>query len=95
MANNADTLQRAYDNYCRIWLMVTEIVATGATQTQIDALTSTAEGNGVVLPKPTYSAGGVNYDWTGYQAQLGEIMTALRRQIIFAGGPFEVRSTAR
>lgn len=92
MANPADTLQRAYDNYARIWLMVTEIVATGSTQAQIDALTSTAEGTGVVLPKPTYSAAGVNYDWTGYQAQLGKIMTDLRTQIINLSGPFDVRS---
>lgn len=95
MANPADTLQRVYDNYARIWLKVTEIIATGATQTQIDALTAEAEGSGIVTPKPTYSLDGESYDWCGYQQALEKIMEGVRRQMIFAGGPFEVRSVAR
>lgn len=95
MANNGDTLQRAYDNYCRIFLQVSEIIATGATQAQIDSLTSTAEGTGVPRPKITYSEDGASYAWTEYQAQLGAIMTSLREQIILAEGPFAVISQGR
>lgn len=95
MANPADTLQRAYDNYARIWLMCTEMIAGNATQQQIDTLLSTAEGAGIPRPKLTHSIDGENYDWTGYQQALGEIMTKLRQQMIFAAGPFDVRSTVR
>jgi hypothetical protein len=95
MANNIDTLTRTFDNYCRCWLMCTEIVGNGATQAQIDALLSTAEGAGVVMPKMNYKAGDQNYDWTGYQAQLGKIMGDLRTMIIRLQGPFQVNSIAR
>lgn len=94
MANPADTLQRVYDNYARIWLMLTEVIAS-PTQANIDKLLSTAEGTGVMQPKPTTSVDGESYDWLGYQAQLGEIMANVRRQMVFAAGPFEVRSRAR
>lgn len=94
MANPADTLQRVYDNYARIWLMVTETIA-NPTQANIDALTSAAEGAGVVRPKPTYSLDSESYDWTGYQAQIGKIMADVRTQMIRAAGPFEVRSQVR
>lgn len=93
MANPADTLQRVYDNYARIWLLVTEVIA-NPTQANIDTLTSTAEGLGVVRPKPTYSLDGESYNWGEYQQQLGEIMANVRKQMVFAGGPFEVRSRA-
>lgn len=96
MANPADTLQRVYDNYSRIWLMVTEIIASPQpTQAAIDLLTSTAEGLGVLAPKPTYSLDGENWDWTGYQQALGRVMADVRTQMVRAAGPFEVRSRAR
>lgn len=96
MANPADTLQRVYDNYARIWLMLTEIIANpNANQAAIDTLTSEAENLGVVRPKIDYSLDGETYNWTAYQAQLENIMAGVRRQMIFANGPFEVRSVAR
>ena len=91
MANPADTLQRALDNYARIFLLVTEVVA-NPTQAAIDALLSAAEGAGVVRPKVTVGIDGRSYDWAGYQAQLGKIMSDLRTQIIFFQGPAEIRS---
>lgn len=97
MANNVDTLQRAYDNYCRIWLLVTEIVAGGGapTQAQVDALTSATEGTGAIRPKITVTEDGATYNWTEYQQALNEIMTGVRQQMVYAGGPFEVRSRGR
>ncbi len=91
MANLADTLQRTLDNYGRLWLLTTEVIA-NPTQQNIDTLQSTAEGLGVVTPKPTYSLDGENYDWAGYQEKLDSIMQGCRRQLIFAQGPVEVRS---
>ncbi len=93
MANNADTLQRVYDNYCRVWLMCVEIIA-NPTQAAIDKLTSTAEGTGVVRPKITYSEDGANYDWLAYQQALGAIMDSVRTQMIRAAGPYEIQSRA-
>lgn len=95
MANNADTLQRAYDNYCRIQLMLTEAISGTATQQQIDTLLSTAEGLGIPRAKITYSLDGETYNWTEFQTQLGTIMANLRKQMIFSAGPFEIRSRAR
>jgi hypothetical protein len=99
--NQADTLQRVYDNYCRILLMLTEVIAGQATQQTIDALTTAVEGQGIVRPKLTSSVDGESYDWTGYQqALLGPdgksgMMAAIRQQIIFLQGPFFVNSRAR
>lgn len=93
MANNADMLQRVYDNYCRIWLMLTEAIGGNATQAQIDTLLSTAEGLGIPRPKITYSLDGESYNWTEFQQALGDIMKTVREQMVYAGGPFEVRST--
>ena len=95
MANAADTLQRAYDNYARLWLMCTEIIASGSSQTAIDALTSAAEGSGIPAPKINSSVDGDSYDWVGYQSMLGKIMTDLRQQMIMAAGPFAVVTRAR
>ncbi len=92
MANPADTLARVYDNYARIWLMCTELLAAPVTQAAADALTSTAEGLGVLAPKPTYSLDGETVDWLGYQQALGKIMADVRTQMVRAAGPFEVRS---
>ena len=91
MASLADTLQRTLDNYGRIWLLLTEVVA-NPTQANIDTLVGTAEGLGVVTPKPTYSLDGESYDWAGYQEKLDGIMQGVRRQLIFALGPAEIRS---
>lgn len=91
MANNADTLQRVYDNYCRIFVMVTEVIA-NPTQANIDLLTSAAEGASVIQPKINYSLDGETYDWLGYQQALGEIMANVRKQMVFAAGPFWVQS---
>lgn len=91
MAHNSDTLQRTYDNYCRIWQMCTELIA-APTQANIDRLVSTAESVGVVRPKITYSLDGETFNWTEYQQQLYEIMAGVRRQMVFADGPFERRS---
>jgi 1,2-phenylacetyl-CoA epoxidase catalytic subunit len=96
MANPADTLQRVYDNYSRIWLMLTEIIANpNANQQAIDTLTATAQGLGVVRPKIDYSLDGESYNWTAYQAQLENIMAGVRRQMVFANGPFEIHSVGR
>lgn len=92
MANNSDTLQRTYDNYCRIWLMLTETVLTSPTQANVDALTAAAEGAGILSPKPDYSLDGESYSWAAYQQALEQIMAGLRKQMVFAAGPFEVRS---
>ena len=91
MATLADTLQRALDNYGRIWLRLTEVIA-NPTQANVDALVGQAEATGVVVPQVTQSVDGESYDWTGYQQALGKIMADLRQQIIWAQGPFEVRS---
>jgi sulfatase maturation enzyme AslB (radical SAM superfamily) len=85
------TLNRALDNYHRIWLMVTEHMATRR-QDGVDAIVSAAANAGIVGPNITHSVDGESYDWTGYQQALGEIMNSLRTQIIKSSGPFEVRS---
>lgn len=94
-ANCTDLLQRAYDNYCRIWLMLTEKIAAGTLQRDIDLLTSAAESAGVPRPKVTYSENGRSVDWTGYQSQLADIMAKLRVEIKAsdpAGNLFELHT---
>lgn len=94
MANNADTLQRAYDNYCRIFVLVTEQIL-NPTQGNLDTLTSSIEGAGVVQPNITTTVDGEVYNWTEYQQALEGIMAGIRRQMVFAAGPFETRSIIR
>jgi hypothetical protein len=94
MANPADSLSRAFNNYARIYVLVTELIS-NPTQANIDTLLSTAEGAGLVRPKPTYSLDGESYNWESYQAQIIKIMADLRTMIIRLGGPFEVRSIVR
>lgn len=90
----ADTLQRVYDNYTRIWLLCTEVVA-NPTQANVDTLTAEAEGNATLRAKLTYSLDGESYDWTAFQQALEGIMAGVRKQMVFSAGPFEIRSTVR
>jgi len=85
----ADTLQRTLDNYGRCWLMCTEVIA-NPTQANIDALVAAAASTGVIRPKVTYSVDGESYNWLEYQQALGDIMTAVKQQLISAQGPFEI-----
>ncbi len=92
-ADIAATLQRTLENYSRIWLMTTEIIA-NPTQANIDTLVAAAGTTGVMRPKPTYSVDGESYNWLEYQQALDAVMTGVKNQLIKAQGPFEIRSRA-
>jgi len=44
-------------------------------------------------PRPTYSLDGKSVSWNEYYSMILSNMENVRRQMIFAAGPFEVRST--
>jgi hypothetical protein len=46
-------------------------------------------------PKPSYSLDGESYSWNEYNSMILDKLEKVRQQMIFAGGPFEVRSLAR
>lgn len=75
-----DRLVRAKSNYTRILLALTEVIA-NPTQATIDALVAAESTAGIVRPKPTASADGVSYDWTGYQQMVINQIEVLRKQI--------------
>ena len=90
-ATTAQTLQRAYDNYARILILVTQVVA-APNRDAIDAVVAAADGAGVLRPKPTYSIDGENYDWTGYQSMILQQMKILKELIQLEQGPYELRT---
>jgi hypothetical protein len=88
-ATPLQNLTQAYQNYTQILVLVTQVVA-NPTQANIDAAVAETDRLGVVGPKPTYSADGENYDWTGYQQFVLNQMETLERAIQRAGGPFMI-----
>lgn len=93
--NAADMFQRIYDNYVRILLMCTEVIA-NPTQQGIDALTVAAEGNAVLRAKLTYSLDGESYNWESFQSALvNELIPGAKRNMIFAQGPSWQYSSGR
>lgn len=90
-ATPAQSLQRALDNYCRILVLVTEAIA-NPTAENVDAAVAAASTTNIMTPKPTYSAGGVNYDWTGYQSMLIQQITNLQKAVQAMAGPYQVES---
>lgn len=94
----ADNIARAIDNYSRILVMVTEIVAGTAvgqnpTQAQLDAVVSAASTSGVLAPRIDYSVDGESYQWTAYQEFIGRQIEQLHKVQVLLAGPFEERST--
>lgn len=91
----AENLARAYENYSRILVMVTEVVAKGGnpTQAQVDAVVALANRSGLVRPKLTYTEDGTTFNWTEYQQFiLTQALPQVRVEAQLAQGPFEVRS---
>jgi hypothetical protein len=93
-ATNLEGLQRMYSNYVRIGVMLTQVIA-APNRDAIDALISSADGAGIPRPKPTWSADGESFDWTGYQAMLLTNMKALKELIALESGPYEIRTLGR
>jgi hypothetical protein len=91
MSTTLDTLQRAYANYARLLLLVTEQIA-NPTAAGVDAIVAAAQAGGLLTPKPTVTVDGESYDWVGYQTFLIQQMEALKRLIALESGPYEVRS---
>ena len=44
-------------------------------------------------PRPTYSLDGKSVSWNEYYSMILSNMENVRRQMVLAGGPFEIRST--
>lgn len=92
--NRAAAFATAVDNYTRLLLLVTQVIAS-PTQANVDAVVAAADGSGIIRPKPTYSADGESWDWTGYQNMLiGQFQTLLQTEQRI-GGPFEVQIFGR
>lgn len=88
----ADNLNQALANYSRILVMVTQIVAAGQTQSQVDAIVKAATNAGIPLPKPTVSTEGETWNWTEYQTFIIQQMLPLEQAAQRASGPFQIRS---
>ena len=89
--NNVAGLQRAYDNYVRLLVMLTEVIA-NPTRANVDAVIASADASGVLAPKPTWTLDGETYDWLGYQTMIMDKLAALKSLIQLEGGPYEVRT---
>lgn len=97
-AINTNALQIAYDNYCRLLVIVTQQVV-NPTQANIDAIGAayqTAVGTGsevgLVTPKENYSLDGVSYDWVGLQSFIVDQLKVLKYMLIAEQGTFILRS---
>ena len=91
MATDLSRLQQVKSNYARILILLTEVIA-NPTQANIDAIIDAAGSASIVSPKPTYSADGVSYDWTGYQSFIIQQYEQLMKLIALESGPYEIRS---
>ncbi len=91
MATVQDTLQAAYQNYARLMLLCTQVIAQ-PTQANVDATLTAAAQNNIVRPKPTSSVDGESYDWTGYQTFLITQMKNLKELIAIESGPYQIES---
>ena len=87
-------IRRARDNYERILVAVTEVVAY-PTQANIDTAIAAAGTDALVRFKLDYSVDGESYSWTAYQTFLVDQIDKLRLLEIKLDGPFEVRSIGR
>lgn len=93
--SNAQRLQRAYDNYARALVAVTEVIANPMTQANIDAAINAGEGAGLLRFKIDSSVDGKSYNWIGYQEFCTKQMTDLQKAIQVAAGPYELRTRMR
>lgn len=91
MATAAQSLQRALDNYCRILVLVTEVIA-NPTAENIDAAVDAAQTTNVIRPKVDYSAGGISYQWVGYQQFVISQIKTLKEAIVALAGPYQIES---
>lgn len=99
MATTAQLLERARDNYCRILILVTQIVAdtngnalAEPTRAQIDTVVEAADTAGVMRPRVTNTVGNRSVDWTGYQTFLVQQIDALEKMIQERSWTGEVRT---
>lgn len=88
------TMQRAYSNYARILVSLTQVIA-APNRDNIDALIASADGAGIMRPKPTYSLDGESYDWTGYQTAILANMKALKELMALESGPYNIVTIGR
>lgn len=93
-ATAAQALQRAYDNYARILVLCTQTIL-APNRDNVDAVITAADGAGIPRPKPTWSADGESFDWTGYQAMIIDKLEVLEKALQRAQGPYEVRTIGR
>ena len=99
MATTAQLLERARDNYCRILILVTQIVAdtngnalAEPTRAQIDSVVEAADTAGVMRPRVTNSIGNRSIDWIAYQQMILTQITALDKMIQERGWTGELRT---
>lgn len=99
MATTAQLLERARDNYCRILILVTQIVNDTSgnalaepTRAQIDTVVEAADTAGVMRPRVTNSVGNRSVDWSGYQQMLLAQITALDKMIQERGWTGEIKT---
>jgi hypothetical protein len=90
--NAQNALQRAYENYCQILVLVTQQIASGTTQAGLDAIAALSAGTGILQPKLSYSVDGENVQWMEYQQYILTNILLLEQAIQRASGPFEIRS---
>jgi hypothetical protein len=84
---------RIIDNYLRLQLLVTEVIA-NPTQANVDAVV-TADGTGSRLKfRLDHSLDGESYNWTGYQEFLARQIEHYRKLETQLAGPYEVRTRA-
>lgn len=84
-----NNFQRAYDNYSRILVLVTEAIA-NPTQSNIDAIVTAAQTNNLVLPKPTTTEDGATYNWMEFQQFIITQMKTLKQLIQMEQAPIYI-----
>lgn len=92
-----DNLTAAKFNISQLLVVVT-LAAKNPTPANIDAaVTAVNSGTytGQLVPRPTYSLDGENYDWAGYLQTLTDAMAKINDLIQRESLPYVVRSRVR
>lgn len=91
-ANNGAALQQALDDCCRLLVLVHQVIA-NPTQTNIDvvvnAYATAQSGSQNLIPKPSYSSGGVSFQWETYRKSLQDSIRDLQELIVLVTGPYQ------